>query len=966
MNKKQNNKPVSLLFGALAVLLVSVLIFCLFMIDTINRRMNESAASNLLSTTRVIQNTLESYLNKDLESLNIISDLYKSRGYLECEQIDALCDTMGFDWVALVDAQGNGVDCFAGKFQASDLPCYAQWSPENTGYSDAYIGQSGRPQITLWQPIYREGQYVGTVFGSVILMKYYSADVFTFYDGAGRAYLFDSADGAWILKSLGTDGASVRQNDIYALFSASGNKEEEILAFQQAVENRQGGTAVMNFNGEQAYFCFLPLSSSPGWYITTVIAKDVLLKEAAEVQRMIHWVLAVLCGAVVCAAGAFMLWRLRKTKMKEARYRELLFANISANLDSAFLIYERNSKRKAVFVSDNIKRLLGLNRKWIGEDAGRLFSWCGIPEEDLQRTAFLEGSLDKPAVREVCVENELGEKNRTIRLELIPADMGQTIAVLTDITKSKEIQDSLIETMQHAEAASNAKNEFLSAMSHDLRTPINGIVGMTAIAAAHLEDKHRVRDCLTKISESTAHLLDLINEVLDMSQIESGKITLVHESFNIAELLQNVLNVNYPGIQQKSHQVNVHVDLMEHENVIGDPARLTRITANLISNAIKYTPSGGTISLTLREKEPMIQGYGCYELTVQDNGIGMSEAFQERLFEPFEREEDVRLSRIQGTGLGLPIVKNIVDLMMGSIQVQSKKGEGSTFCVTVNLQLDIREEKRDAKLTDLPVLVVDDDTTACRTVSAILCNIGMKGEWTDSGFKAVEMVAGRHEKGADYFAVLLDWKMPGMDGLETARRIRAEVDEQVPIIILTAFDWSEIETEAKEAGVNAFFSKPIYKAKLAQKMTEIAEGHLETFDKLLPACAAEIPPGKRVLLAEDNALNREIAVEILRMMGVETDCAEDGAEAVERFAGSEPGTYATVLMDIQMPRLNGYEATEKIRKLDHPDACTVPIIAMTADAFKKDERAAREAGMNEHLAKPISIERLAQVLKRFL
>lgn len=955
-----------LICSAVFLVLAAALLFCSSMVNTINRRMNESATSNLLSTTQVMADTLEGLVEKDYESLDVVGAVYMGSETLASEQLLAFQETMEFDWIGTVDDRGNGVDCFGNQYRMPEHPEASAWNLRERGYSNAYIGKkSGRLQITLWVPVYRDGGYLGAVLGNVILTQYYSANVFTFYGGEGRTYLFDGADGVWILKSLGTDGTAARQKDIYSLLESSGNKAEDTNAFREAVEAGKAGTAVLNFNGKQSYLCFLPLPSSPGWYVTTVIAKDTLLRESSEVQRMIRWVLLILFATLVSSAIVLAVWFVQKTKTKEAHYREALFANISANLDSAFLIYDKNS-RKTVFVSDNSKRLLGLDREWLSKDAGRLFDWCKISGDNPQRAAFLEGTLDKSEVREVCVENELGENARAIRLELIPADLGQELAVLTDITRDKDIQRSLIEAMERAEAASNAKNDFLSAMSHDLRTPINGIVGMTTIAAAHMEDKNRVRDCLAKISESTAHLLSLINEVLDMSQIESGKIELTSEPFNIAEMLQDVLSVNYPGIQQKNHTVKVRIHLMEHEKVIGDPARLSRIATNLISNAIKYTPSGGLITLALREKTPMIQGYGCYELMVQDNGIGMSARFLDRLFEPFEREEDVRLSRIQGTGLGLSIVKSMVELMMGSIQVESGKDKGTTFRVTLNLRLDEREAQDARHLAGLPVLVVDDDKTNCQTVTEILCNIGMEGEWTDNGIQAVRMVAERHQKGADYLAVLLDWKMPGIDGVEAARRMRAEVGPQVPIIILTAYEWGEIEAEAREAGVDAFLSKPIYKAKLLQKMTEITDGRLEASKVPHVFPIRDIPQGKRVLLAEDNELNREIAVEILRMMGVEADWAEDGAAVVERFAGSAPGTYDLILMDIQMPNMNGYEATRTIRGMDRPDSLSIPIVAMTADAFRKDEQAAREAGMNEHLAKPISVERLAQALKRFL
>lgn len=966
MSRWKKGKLSYILYSLVAMVLVVGLFVCLSMIKTINASMNESATSNLLSTTKVISGTLEEMIEKDYDPLRIVGTLYANDGTPSTPQLDAFQKTMGLDWLGVIDADGQGADCFGNHFNLKDYPESEAWDLTHEGYSNAYTGMlSGRSQITLWIPVYHENRYLGAVLGNVLLTRYYSADVFTFYSGDGRTYVIDSADGSWIIRSLGADGASVRQKDIYSLLTSSGNSPQEIEEFRKVIEKGESGTAVFNFNGQLAYICFLQMPSSPGWHVTTVISKDILLRESADVQRMIRWVLIILCAVFIVTAGLLISWFVRRAKIHEIGYREVLFGNISANLDSSFLIYEKNGGRTA-YVSENTKRIFGLDRKWLKENAENLFDWCGIPAEDPEREAFLSGGLKAPAVREVSVENELGQTARTIRLELIPADLGQELAVLTDITADKDIQKSLVEAMNRAEAASRAKNEFMSAMSHDLRTPINGIVGMTTIAAAHLEDKNRVQDCLGKISESTAHLLSLINEVLDMGQFESGKIELARESFNIAELLQNVLSVNYPGIQQKNHTVKVHIHMMEHERVIGDPVRITRIATNLISNAIKYTPSGGLITLTLQEKEELIEGYGCYELMVQDNGMGMSPQFLDKLFEPFEREEDVKLSRIQGTGLGLSIVKNMVELMMGTIKVESEKNKGTTFRITVNLKLDRWQEEEAVQLAGLPVLVVDDDVESCKNVTGILQSIGMQGEWTDNGAQAVEMVDRRHRRREDYLAVILDWRMPDMDGVETARRIRAKVGREVPIIILTAYEWSEIEAQAREAGVDAFITKPLFKSKLLRKMTEITEGNLDAPQTSVEISSRSIPKGRRVLLAEDNELNMEIAVEILQMMGIEADWVGDGEAAVKRFEAAAPGTYHMILMDIQMPKMNGYEATRAIRKSHKPQGRTIPIVAMTADAFKRDESSAKAAGMDEFLTKPISIERLSQTLKRFL
>lgn len=955
----------------ITVLALLILAFCFCMMRSINRRMNESATATLLNTTRVMEGDITSRIESDLKALDLIGEMYQKQIYLQQEEFTMFYESMGFEWVEVLTEQNNDYPNISNNQDLSKSSWYSEWKAGDRGYSDVYYGESGRQQMTLWTPIYIDDQYIGTVFADVLLHQYYSASVFTFYEGDGRTYIFDKSNGGWILKSMGNDGLASRKNDLYSLLLESGNDESDIEEFREAVQNGLTGTATLKFNGEDCFICFMPVGAvdENDWYIATVIARNVLLKESRQVQGMIQLLFAAFCLGLAILGVLFVKWQNRLMQMRESNYREALFANISSNIDVAFLIYEKASQKTA-FVSDNVKRILNLEREWLQEDAGHLFDWCGIEESDPSRNAFLEGTLDQPKIQEVCVENEVGIKARYIRVEMIPADLGQEIAVLTDITQDKDIQKSLMDAMRRAEEASQAKNEFMSSMSHDIRTPMNAVVGMTAIAAANLDDKDRVKDCLSKINDASAHLLQLINEILDMSRFESGKMDLQEEPFNLPQMLQEVLDLNYPGIKQKSQIIRAHIHSVEHEQVIGDTLRLQRVVTNLLSNAIKYTPECGLIEVDLSEKASAIKDYGCYEITVKDNGIGMSQEFLNKVFQPFEREQDVKIKKIQGTGLGMSIVKNIVSMMMGDIQVESEKNKGSMFRVIVHLKLDgmqdISNEVQDKRLQQLPVLVVDDDEMCGESVAKLLCEIGMSGEWVRDGEQAVTKVADRHRKKEDYLAVILDWKMPGMSGLETARRIRAEVDATVPIIILTAYDWSEIEKEGREAGIDSFLSKPIYKSKLRQKMLAIVDG-MEIGNNITKKIAAEeIPPGKRVLVAEDNLINREIAVAILKTAGLEVDTVEDGAEVVEHFKNCKPGTYDIILMDIQMPRMDGYEATKVIRAMDRSDSRTIPIVAMTADAFTHDIQKAYMAGMNEHVAKPISVPHLMQVLSSFL
>lgn len=531
-------------------------------------------------------------------------------------------------------------------------------------------------------------------------------------------------------------------------------------------------------------------------------------------------------------------------------------------------------------------------------------------------------------------------------------------------------QQAIKEAYQLAEEASAAKTNFLSRMSHDIRTPMNAIIGMTAIAGANLEETGRVKECLGKITAASKHLLGLINEVLDMSKIESENIKLQEEEFNLADLLDDMITMILPQIYDKSHELKIDVKDLNHEKVIGDSLRIQQIFVNLISNAIKYTEDGGIIKVSIKERPTRMQQYGEYEICFEDNGIGMSEEFQEILFDPFTRAEDHIMNGATGTGLGMAITKNLVHLMNGNIYVESSLGEGSKFTVVIHLKIQQGEERDLHQLQDLPVLVVDNDQDACISTCEILSDIGIQGEWCDTGQRAVEMVLDRKRRGEDFFAVILDWKMPGMDGIATAREIRKQAGEDIPIIFLTAYDWTEIESEARSVGVSKFLTKPLFKSRLVGSFLDILnpeekeKGYQEESVQIIEKESKY--KGVHLLLAEDNELNAEIAMEIFKMSGIETDWAQNGAEAVKMVRESAENYYDMVFMDIQMPVMDGYKAAEEIRCLRRKDVEKLPIVAMTANAFTEDVNRARKAGMDDHIAKPIDFVQLGGIMKRYL
>ena len=538
-------------------------------------------------------------------------------------------------------------------------------------------------------------------------------------------------------------------------------------------------------------------------------------------------------------------------------------------------------------------------------------------------------------------------------------------SVDAEIKNEIEQKGLLEDALMQANRANKAKSMFLSNMSHDIRTPMNAIVGFTALALTHIDRKEQVEEYLGKIMTSGNHLLSLINDVLDMSRIESGKMHLEEKPCRLSEILHGLRNIVQADIHSK--QLDLYIDTVDviDEDICCDKLRLNQVLLNLLSNAIKYTGAGGTISMRLIEKAGASSGYANYEFHIKDTGIGMSEEFVSHIFEPFEREKNTTHSGVQGTGLGMAITKNIVDMMNGSIQVKSEQGIGSEFIVnfTFRLNAEAKEVKEIPQLWNLKALVVDDDFNTCDSVSYMLEQVGMRAEWTLSGKEAVLRTRQAVSRGAGYSVYIIDWMLPDMNGIEVTRRIRKETGEDTPIIVLTAYDWSDIEEEAKEAGVTAFCSKPLFLSELRSCLNSIV--NVSDEDENKGNMTVDFEAG-RILLAEDNELNQEIAVEILGDAGFTTEVAPNGQIAVDMLKKSEPGYYQVVLMDVQMPVMNGYEAVREIRNFENKKLASIPILAMTANAFEEDKQEALRCGMNDHIAKPINVKVLFETLKKVL
>ena len=632
-----------------------------------------------------------------------------------------------------------------------------------------------------------------------------------------------------------------------------------------------------------------------------------------------------------------------------------------------------------------LKENTGKEKVWRYEDIGSISIEKWIPEkkkheirEKIRFERVMEILSYKAEYSFTCEVKKASGKHvcqvRYIRLD-DEKHILMGIRLVDDIIASeREHQKSLAKAVAvaeqayvAAESANRAKTTFLSNMSHDIRTPMNGIIGMTTIAEAHLDDRERVKECLEKIMGASNHLLSLINDVLDVSRIESGRIVLAEEAFSLPEIFDNMINMTAPQILNKSHELFIDVCNVVHEDVTGDALRLQQVFMNIVGNAIKYTQDGGRISVGLREVPSNTAFYSEYIFTCEDNGYGMTPEFIKNLFVPFARADDERLRGIQGTGLGMVITQNIVRMMDGEIEVDSEYGKGTRFTVYFRLKNQNKLIENNKVPENMSVLIVDDDLTTCESTALTLKQSGIRNSYAVTGRKAIDLVKQRAEEGDPFRVCLIDWKMPDMECMEIVRQVKRFGGADLSIIIISAYDWSEVEMNARAAGATGFLTKPLFRSKLLAKLREVTDGlSAEQKTNLLEKYTEKDYRGKRVLLVDDNDLNREIASEILQMTHVEVEEAANGKQAAEMFAASEDQYYDMILMDIQMPVMDGHEATRTIRKMQREDAVSIPIIAMSANAFQDDVENSRKAGMNVHIYKPVNIAKLLGIMEDYL
>ena len=831
----------------------------------------------------------------------------------------------------------------------------------------------GKPQMLVFVCPETQSSYRGFAYDAIAI-AYYNDEVLKLLDNSafeGNASNYVIYPDGRVIIGDPSNRKETIYNFIAMLRDHSDLSEEQLLALSDAFAQGSSGNLRVKL-GDTSYYLVYESTVVQSWTMLGLVPVRIV---NASLDRLWFHTLRIAAGIAVGFAVLVILLIVRKShvtlrrKNTEISYRDELFQKLSMNVDDVFLMLDAKTS-KVDYVSPNIERLLGIPWKEVRQDVFVLDKLYpkNAPEHGKD---FLEGLLSGEE-REWDFEYEhLETKERRWfhNIAMCSEVEGRTkyILVMSDRTADKQVNQALSNAVAAAETANRAKSTFLSNMSHDIRTPMNAIIGFTTLAISNIDDKDRVKDYLAKTLASSNHLLSLINDVLDMSRIESGKIHLEEVEVNLSDVLHDLRTIVSGQIYAK--QLELYMDVMDvtEEDVYCDKTRLNQILLNLLSNAIKFTPAGGTVSVRVRQLAGKVHGCGQYEFRVKDNGIGMSPEFVQKIFEPFERERSSTVSQIQGTGLGMAITKNIVDMMGGAIKVQTAQGKGSEFIIRLPLrtQAEHRPVEKITELEGLKALVVDDDFNTCDSVTRMLVKVGMRAEWTLSGKEAVLRARQSIEMGDVYHAYIIDWRMPDMNGIEVTRQIRS-LNDDTPIIILTAYDWSDIEVEAKAAGVTAFCSKPMFMSDLRETlMSALGQKQTDATQELLPEKNADFKD-RHILLVEDNELNREIALEILREYGFRVDTAENGAVAVEKVSTAAPGSYDLLLMDVQMPVMDGYTATRQIRALDDPVRANLPILAMTANAFDEDRRNALESGMTGFLSKPIVIGDLVKELRKIL
>ncbi len=974
------------ILASLAAVIIVIIALLLFMAANTNR-IYEQNARYLEGSTEQTARRINDLLSTSLGIIESAATVYENNSNVidqDPAEIAAGIDMASFDYTFFTTIQGEAYRNDGLIENVVDREYFILGMRGESGicaYASAAFGEENI--MVFFSPVFHNGNVVGVMSGVYredTLSTYMNTEFF----GVETSTFLCSSDGMIVARSIEAD------TDFENVFMLLESSRDTSISIQELREDFEAGIP--------ASFVYNNNAGAGSTYATKLADFDWMLMRSfpeAITNNMLenaNFAGIILVAGVITAAGLLIIVLMVQSRKRQnvlllERQEATRIIDASTNLFHSLLEVNLVENSYQYLKDEESLRNLPNNgsfeflRNTLAKSANEEYTDVVLKslDPDHIKRELKSGDPFYQFEYHIDARDEAGQNKelwmQVSVLALARDNAGDPINILIavqDVTEVKAREAAqriaLQEAFRAAEYASQAKSDFLNSMSHDIRTPMNSIIGMTAIASMHVNEPDRVSDCLANISSASHHLLGLINEVLDMAKIESGNISLAEEDFEISEMVENLMTIVHPQVEAKNQDLRTELASIKHENVIGDPTRLQQVFVNIMGNAVKFTPEGGKIVMRIRELESRIHGSACYEFQFEDTGCGMSEEFLETIFEPFTRANDSRVTKVEGTGLGMSIVKSVIDLMNGSIDVESELGVGTTFTVTVHLKLRDTDEEDLSDLIKGHVLVVDDEEATCQVTCEMLNDIGMTSEYALSGRAGVDAVLEADKTDTPFNTVILDWRMPGMSGVEAAREIREKAKNHIPIIILSGYDWSLIESEARAVGVNAFIMKPLFRSRLIKVMRELLSGKKENpLDQsaMLEGCEFD---EKHILLTEDNAMAAEIASEIIGMTGAKVTHAENGRIAYEMLIDSEPGEYDLVLMDIQMPVMNGYEAAKAIRdaSTDRPDLAKIPIIALSADAFAEDMKHAKASGMNAHIAKPLEIDSLVKVLGYWL
>ena len=946
-------------------------------LSQLRQNLTNQAINNVLTVTRQQQQAFDNFIAADRERLHSYAD-YLSRH--EDSGVDSFEDllTLFDDMTALYT-----VVCLDGGWLSTSAPYDYQYLDEESlamyrafdsvGVRDSFVGIiSKRPMFSFYEKFTFPNGHEGFVQLSYATEKFTEAFSLSVYNGQGLNFVVNR-DGDILLRSSGMQGIESYTN-IFEILSGDRGEQSDIDLFSEALDTREPGTFI--YEGERNTYvnAYVPLETVDDWFLISLVRMDIITEESNRIlmdsQQFIVMLIAILA---VCAAFGIAMWYTNKAIRRrdhEIGYQAALINSFSTylarNTENVYLLIDV-ATNQVEYSSPNVERVLGLSPAQV-MDAVHDFKPTYITGEplDVETLRNLEPGTEMEDILTEWTDPQTQEHKWLVQSVYCTQfeDSRKLILYVSDHTKDRKAQDQLSEALQMAKAANDAKSAFLGSVSHDIRTPMNAIVGFVTLLKNEADNPVVVQEYAGRIETASQHLLSLINDVLDINKIESGSTSLNLVEMNLAEVIDEINAIIRPQAKAKDQTFDIIVSPLNYELLQGDKLRINQILINLLSNSVKYTPAGGKIEFRVDELPQMMKKHSRIRFTVSDNGMGMSEDYLKVIFDPFTREETKDTYGIQGTGLGMAITKSLVDLMGGSIKVASKLGEGSTF--TVELELHIQEQENDPKFwTDhglARMLVADDLEADCQNIVRLMSQTGVEVEYAIGGESAFDMLCAARQAGHPYDVILLDWKMPQPNGLETARLIRERYPENIPILLLTAYNWDEIEQEAKEIGIRYFMPKPFFMSTFKNAVDRIMGGK----NKKEKEQNSDVVRGKHILVVDDIEVNRIILVKILSTLGATCDTACNGQEAVDKFKASRSGDYDLILIDVQMPVMNGYEATRTIRGSDHPSAKEIPIIAMTANAFVDDVRDAIESGMDAHVAKPVQIDNLKSTIQKVL